>query len=458
MGRSSVAIALVTLFITSTAPIINAQVGQPDIVQEHWYHTYATLTLDVNEWADNFPTIVDLISAGQTEMGRNLWVLRISDWSVETKPNGMDKDVVYIDGGHHGNEHLGTELAFLTAEYYIEGWAEGNQEAIDVLKTTELHILIMLNADGNDLDTRWNVNQVDLNRNYDHFWNNCPPNNPTQPGSSAFSESETLANSVYMNTEVPDADLYVTMHTGVWIMLYPWGRWPAQPSDRELFHFIRDEVNNNISDIPIQNANQGLYPNCGTSRDYGYGVMGYPTFTFETDDEQFLLGSVEALSDRLDEELNVMKYLIQNVWYWRARLVVEDIEINKNFLSARVSNLGHSSTANATFHYSDITGELLWHSETFGVNATNESNVLFNANNLTLVDDGIWSIHYQKRVISSSQWVEELIDESTIKTQSKSNVFLPAPSLMIYLVSILTAAITGRKNQNTQTKSNNFIN
>ena len=30
---------------------------------------------------------------------------------------------------------------------------------------------IMLNADGNDFDTRWNVNQVDLNRNYDHYWN-----------------------------------------------------------------------------------------------------------------------------------------------------------------------------------------------------------------------------------------------------------------------------------------------
>ena len=43
-------------------------------------------------------------------------------------------------------------------------------------------------------------------------------------------------------------------------------------------------ANENISSIPIQNANQGLYPNCGTSRDYGYGVMGYPTFTFETDD------------------------------------------------------------------------------------------------------------------------------------------------------------------------------
>ena len=153
-------------------------------------------------------------------------MLQISDWSIETKPDGTTKDVAYIDGGHHGNEHLGTELAFLVAEYYIEGWINEEQEVIDVLTNTELHILIMLNADGNDFDTRWNVNQVDLNRNYDHYWNTCPT---TQPGSSAFSESETLANSMYMNDVVPHADLYITMHTGVWIMLYPWGKWPDQP-------------------------------------------------------------------------------------------------------------------------------------------------------------------------------------------------------------------------------------
>jgi hypothetical protein len=430
--------------LTSASPIATAQVGQPDIIQEHWYHTYATLTLDLNEWADNNPEIVNLLSVGQTEMGRNLWMLQISDWSQDTKPNGEIKEVVYIDGGHHGNEHLGTELAFLTAEYYIEGWADGNQDVIEILETTELHILIMLNADGNDLDTRWNINQVDLNRNYGHYWNTC---DSTQPGSSAFSESETLANSNYMNEVVPHADLYVTMHTGVWIMLYPWGKWPEQPSDWEMFHFIRDDVNSNISEIPIQNANQGLYPNCGTSRDYGYGVMGYPTFTFETDDEQFLLGTVEALSERLGEELDVMKYLIQNVWYWRARarLVIESLEIENSQLEASVANLGQASTSNATFHYSDTNGELLWHSETFGVNATNESRIILNSNNLSLVEGGVWSIHYQKRVIDSAQWVDESIDKSVIAINFSNEGFLPAPSLLINLITLITAALASRK-------------
>ena len=442
MRRWLTALVVASILAVSASPVATAQIGQPDIIQEHWYHSYATLTLDLNEWADDYSEIVEMFSIGKTELGREIWMLQISDWSQETKPDGSEKDVVYIDGGHHGNEHLGTELAFLVAEYYIEGWVDGEQDAIDVLSTTELHILIMLNADGNDHDTRWNINQVDLNRNYDHYWNTCPT---TQPGSSAFSESETLANSIYMNEVVPHADLYITMHTGVWIMLYPWGKWPEQPSDWEMFHYIKDEVNSNISDIPIRNANQGLYPNCGTSRDYGYGVMGYPTFTFETDDEQFLLGTIEPLSERLGEELDVMKYLIDNVWYWRARLIVESIEINGDQVDTHVVNLGRASTSNATLHYSDSSGELLWQSPLFGVNATNETKVTLDSRNLTLIEDGAWSIHYQKRVIDASQWVEEHIEDTVVEISEDKEGFLPAPSMFIHLFSILMAVFAGRR-------------
>ena len=119
MRRSLAVMVLASLVVASASPMASGQISQPDIVQEHWYHSYATLTLDVNAWADEYPEIVNLLVVGQTEMGRNLWMLQISDWSQETKPDGTAKEVVYIDGGHHGNEHLGTELAFLAAEYYL---------------------------------------------------------------------------------------------------------------------------------------------------------------------------------------------------------------------------------------------------------------------------------------------------------------------------------------------------
>jgi len=407
--------------LLASVPTTVAQ--QPDIVQEHWYHSYATLTVDVNAWADDYPEIVDLTVAGQTELGRNLWVVRLSDWSTDTKPDGTPKEVVYIDGGHHGNEHLGTELAFLTAEHYIEGWAAGDQEVLEVFATTELHILIMLNADGNDINTRWNINQVDLNRNYDHRWNE---HDETQPGSGPFSEAETAANAQYMREEVPDADLYITMHTGVWIMLYPWGYIPDQPIDWELFHFIRDEINSNISDIPVRNANLGLYPNSGTSRDYGYGIMGYPTFTFETDDEQWLLGTAEALSDRLGEELDIMRYLIKNVWSWRARLDVQSVTLQDDMLQVDVNNLGHATTSNATLQYVNAAGEVTWTSPTFAVNATNSTQAILDASNLTTTKDGSWQLYYQVRIIESSRWISEPlgVDVRIINSEEQGNFLI----------------------------------
>ena len=432
---SLILVGLILAF--SYSPVASAQFSQPGIIQEHWYHSYATLTLDVNEWADENPDIVRLVVAGQTELGRNLWVLQISDWSMDMKVDGSPKEVVYIDGGHHGNEHLGTELAFLTAKHYIDGWNDGDEIVQSTLESTELHILIMLNADGNDFDTRWNVNQVDLNRNYAHYWNTCPT---TQPGTSAFSESETLANSIYMQNEVSDADLYVTMHTGVWIMLYPWGKWPEQPSDWELFHHVRDEVNSNISDIPIRNANQGLYPNCGTSRDYGYGVMGFPTFTFETDDEQFLLGTVEPLSERLDEELDVMIYLVENVWYWRARLQVDMIQIENGNLRLNIDNLGHATTRNATLIQTDGDGAVIWESTNFTVNASSNAVVDLGFYPEGSENIGNWSLYYQKRVIDSSTWVTESIDREKIDVKAGKSSLLPFPNLALTLIAMLFAA------------------
>lgn len=415
-----VAIGLVLIMLMGTLPLALAQSEPREIqtwpgepIDSHVHMTWAAMTMEVNGWADDYPEIVDLMSAGESELGRALWVVRLSDWSLDTKEDGSPKEIVYIDGGHHGNEYLGTALAWLSAKWYINGWAEGNEEAIMVLKNTEVHVLIMLNPDGNDIDTRWNINQVDLNRNYDHYWNTCPT---TQPGSSAFSESETMYNSMYMNEYVTDADLYVTMHTGVWIMLYPWGKWAHQPADWELFWQIREDVNANISSIPIQNANQGLYPNCGTSRDYGYGVMGFPTFTFETDDEQFIPGSFENLNDRLEEEMDVMRYLINNVWYWRARLDVRALDVSSDSVTLDVVNYGQASTSNATLQHVSSNGEIVWTSDAFTVNATNSTVITLDLGELSIDADGTWQMYYQKRVINASTWVTESINASVIET------------------------------------------
>ena len=137
-----------------------------------------------------------------------------------------------------------------------------------------------------------------------------------------------------------------------------------------------------------------------------------------------------------------MKYLITNIWYWRARLIIEDFKIIGDEIEARVVNLGHASTSNASFHYTDSNGDLLWHSETFGVNATNESIVIFDSTNLSLVDDGFWSIHYQKRVIDSSKWTSEQFSDDLVMVD-KENIggFLPSPSWIMSIITIVGVAL-----------------
>ena len=420
------AIFLAVLIVAPT--LVAAEPNWPgEPVDNHIYMSWAALTQELNDWSNDNPDIVMFSSIGQSYLGKELWMIVLSDWSMETKPDGSAKEIIYIDGGHHGNEYLGTALAWLTAKWYINGWNTQNEEAMNVLQSTELHIMIMLNPDGNDADTRHNLNLttaanpfvsepvptgIDLNRNYDHFWDDCSPSDPFAPGGSAFSEPETRANANYMNNVVQDADLYVTMHTGVWIMLYPWGKWPEQPPDWELFHGIREDVHAGISDIPIQNANQGLYPNCGTSRDYGYGVMGFPTFTFETDDDQFLPGTFEDVNERLDEELDVMRYLINNIWYWRARLVVESFSIDDEVVTFTVNNMGRASTQNATLQYIDG-DKVLWESDNFTANATSKTTVKTGGFDY---EGGEWRLSYQKRVVHSSQWVNESVSMSPSTT------------------------------------------
>ena len=444
--RVRAGILVAVLVLSGLGAPVAAQ--QPDIIQEHWYHSYLTLTNDVQSWAGDYPEIVLLTTAGTTVHGRQQWVVQISNWANDTKPDGSPKEKVYIDGGHHGNEHLGTELAFLTAEFYIEGWIDGDPEAIEVLQNTELHVMILLNADGNDADSRWNMNQVDLNRNYDHHWTT----EETASGDGPFSEPETRNNADYMAQWVTDADLYVTMHTGTWILAYPWGFTGEMPPDWELFEHIRDTIHETIdADLPVRNANAGIYPTHGTSRDYGYGIMGYPTFTFETDDEQWMPGTVESLSSRLSVELEVMRYLISNIWYWRARLNVTQMEVTpgKEVVLHAVNN-GHATTENASIQYVfEDSMEVLWQSENFSVNASNETHVTLDARNLSLQPGGTFALHYMKRVIDSAQWVHEPIDAQFVEVvEEQEDGWLPYPSAALSIVCMIVGAIYSKSRRN----------
>ena len=85
MRRLVAVLVVASMLAVSAAPAATAQISQPDIIQEHWYHSYATLTLDVNAWADEHPEIVNLLVVGNTELGRNLWTVSYTHLTLPTK-------------------------------------------------------------------------------------------------------------------------------------------------------------------------------------------------------------------------------------------------------------------------------------------------------------------------------------------------------------------------------------
>lgn len=122
-----------------------------------------------------------------------------------------------------------------------------------------------------------------------------------------------------------------------------------------------------------------------------------------------------------------------------------------------VDNLGHASTENATLHYLDSAGEVVWHSpDNFSVNASNSSLVTLSIRDLELVDGGSWEIHYQKRVIDSATWVSEPVWDEIIKVvDGGGKGFLPAPGILISLLAAFGAAFASERRETTFSQGKN---
>ncbi|HEX7555879.1 MAG TPA: M14 family metallopeptidase [Leptolinea sp.] len=128
------------------------------------------------------PTVI-----GKSVKGNNLEVMQFGNGPIER---------MIVAGIHGGNEWNTTALADQLITYLKK-----NPQVIPADRT--LYILRLLNPDGeargHNLDGRTNERGVDLNRNWDAYWevdwprDGCWNYRPISAGSSAFSEPETQA-------------------------------------------------------------------------------------------------------------------------------------------------------------------------------------------------------------------------------------------------------------------------
>ncbi len=273
------------------------------------YHRYPDLTAELQDLAANNPDTTKLTSIGRSVQDRELWQMEITDFNV---PDG-GKHTVYIDGGHHGNEQLGMEMAVLLIHEAIDG----RLSSPEMLAKYHFFIVPMVNPDGNTNDQRTNANGVDLNRNYGFEWTD-----ESNHGSGPESEPEAHANAESMR-QVDAAygiDLYLSGHTGTNVLIYSWAWTLDQAPDDELLSRIGASAND-LTGVEYGQTSVLLYIATGSSKDLGYGELGAPSFTYEVDNQQNRFGTYQmTIAERLSQEVNVCLLLIDEVEFMRADL------------------------------------------------------------------------------------------------------------------------------------------
>ncbi len=310
-SRPFIAIAVLlttTLLLTPVAAALpRPDFDRPDRwFDDHVYHHHVDLTTELQELASNHPQYMTLDSIGTSVRGRELWTVRITDPAQPAE----GKFDVYVDGEHHGNEYLGGELAILLINHLLDDRTDPDVD--QVLRECVVWVTPMLNPDGNARDTRTNVNGIDLNRHY--------PFEFTPGGSHGDApaiEPEVAANIAFMDSL--DLDLYLTLHTGIVTLAYPWGYSESPPPDVAMYERIREV--SEVHGIPYGQSSVEMYVAHGSSKDYGYGVRGVPSFTYEVDGSQTSqISRREDIATRLSDELALMMDLVLATGSMRAHL------------------------------------------------------------------------------------------------------------------------------------------
>lgn len=195
------------------------------------YHNYATLTDELNIYAEAYPEICRLYSLGQSVEGRELWAILISDNPDDEEDEPEFKYVSTI----HGNEPEGTEMCLYYIDMLLTEYGQ-NDRITNLVNSTTIWVVPLMNPDGLELNRRGNANGTDLNRNFP---------SPTATGQNVFDggplnasnrqpEVQHIMNWMAQNSFVLSADF----HCGEVVVLYPYGYDYVTAPDDALFQDI----------------------------------------------------------------------------------------------------------------------------------------------------------------------------------------------------------------------------
>lgn len=274
----------------------------------HSYHSYEAVSFILDSLAQLYPDLCRLHSIGQTAQGRGIWAMLISNQPQmeETEPE------VKLIGAMHGDEYIGQEMMLCLIDSLLSGYDQSLrlQALID---SAEIWIVPHLNYDGAALDSRFNANNIDLNRNFpDREFDLISDPAGRQPETQALMNWSAAHNFV----------LSANFHSGAQAVNYPWDKnldgdgYAATPDDATFVHLALTYSKNNPPMFASARFPNGIvngaawYEISGGMQDWNYHWPGCLEVTVElSEDKQPDPGLLPAFWQ--DNRRSLLSYLEQ---------------------------------------------------------------------------------------------------------------------------------------------------
>ncbi len=252
------------------------------------YHSYATLTTDLEAYAVAHPAICRLISVGKSVENRELWAMKITD----NPDDAEDEPEVKYVGSIHGDEPLGAEMCVYFIDYLLTSYGT-DQRVTDLVNETEIWVLPLMNPDGHEASTRYNHNGFDLNRSFPDGFENAIGNVLYGPAMDTVGRPVEVVD-VMQWSAGRHFVLSANFHGGALLVNYPYdndgrGSGVDSPSpDDTLFEAISETYSS--SNLPMWNSTSfthgitngaAWYEIDGGMQDWNYRYEGCNEVTIE---------------------------------------------------------------------------------------------------------------------------------------------------------------------------------
>ena len=288
-------------------PHAMAEVLTDAAFHEYPFHECYPSVDDLYAWYDElaaeYPDLVTKIHIGYSWEGRDLWVLQLTsdeDTQVDYKPGFL------VDGLMHAREWSTAQVASYFMWRLVTDY-DSDATIHWLLNNRRIYVIPVLNPDGYVFDgdgaevpgNYWRKNRndttptdaigVDLNRNWDHYWEwgNDDPGALIYRGEAPFSEYETQ----YLRDFILDTgiDSYQNLHSAGGMLLFPWGC-VSDPSPHDDWYrgmaahmtSLTSMIGDESSHYPYLRSYEAWgYPVHGGARDWVYAKTGAQSLVLE---------------------------------------------------------------------------------------------------------------------------------------------------------------------------------